>query len=154
MVWSKVGEGAPCQTNDKTSNGLHTFFLYQGYNILFYWRGAEVWGFRESIILSGGIHTYYSWIYLKRCLRRNFYTYVVGTERRTIGLHLELSLKIRSRARHTVKSRKKELDNGLQANCYYELISCVLVNFKHANYSESTPILNEPLRLTRTHHET
>jgi hypothetical protein len=36
VVWSKVGEGASCQTYDKTSNGLHTFFLYQGYNILFY----------------------------------------------------------------------------------------------------------------------
>jgi hypothetical protein len=35
MVWSKVGEGAPCQTNDKTSNGPHTFFLYQGNDILF-----------------------------------------------------------------------------------------------------------------------
>jgi hypothetical protein len=38
-------------------------------------------------------------------------------------------------------------------NCYYELISCVLVNLKRANYSEGTPISNEPLRLTRTHHE-
>ena len=37
VVWSKVGKaGAPCQTNDKTSNGLHTFFLYQGYDILFF----------------------------------------------------------------------------------------------------------------------
>ncbi len=36
VVWSKVGEGAPRQTNDKTSNGLHTFFLYQGYDILFF----------------------------------------------------------------------------------------------------------------------
>jgi hypothetical protein len=26
VVWSKVGKGAPCQTNNKTSNGLHTFF--------------------------------------------------------------------------------------------------------------------------------
>jgi hypothetical protein len=52
-----------------------------------------------------------------------------------------------------VNSWKKEQDNGLQANRYYELISCVLVNLKRANYSESTPISNEPLRLTRTHHE-
>ncbi len=74
-------------------------------------------------------------------------------ERRTFVLHSELSLKICSRARHTVNSWKKEQDNDLQANCYYELISCVLVNLKHANYSESTPISNEPLRLTRTHHE-
>jgi hypothetical protein len=36
VVWSKVDEGAPHQTYDKTSNGLHTFFLYQGYDILFY----------------------------------------------------------------------------------------------------------------------
>jgi hypothetical protein len=36
VVWSKVGEGAPRQIYDKTSNGLHTFFLYQGYDILFY----------------------------------------------------------------------------------------------------------------------
>ena len=36
MVWSKVGEGTTHQTNDKTSNGLHTFFLYQGYDILFF----------------------------------------------------------------------------------------------------------------------
>ncbi len=42
---------------------------------------------------------------------------------------------------------------SIQASCYYELISCVLVNLKRANYSESTPISNEPLRLTRTHHE-
>ena len=35
VVWSKVGEGVPCQTYDKTSNGLQTFFLYQGYDILF-----------------------------------------------------------------------------------------------------------------------
>ncbi len=96
----------------------------------------------------------YSWVYLKRCSRRYFYSYVVGTERRRIGLHLELSLKIRSRARHTVKCWKKEPDGGLQANRYYELVSCVLVNLKLANYSESTPISNEPLRLTRTHHET
>ena len=81
-------------------------------------------------------------------------SYVVGMERETIVLHSELSLKIRSRARHMVKSWKKERDDGLQANCYYELISCVLVNLKRANYSESTPISNEPLRLTRTHHET
>ncbi len=33
-------------------------------------------------------------------------------ERRTIGLHLELSLKICSRARHTVKSWKQEQDDG------------------------------------------
>ncbi len=71
-----------------------------------------------------------------------------------IVLHSELSLKICSRARHMVNSLKKEQDDGLQANCYYELIFCVLVNLKRANYSESTPILNEPLRLTRTHHET
>ncbi len=55
-------------------------------------------------------------------------------------------VKIRSRAHHTVNSWKKERDDGLQANCYYELISCVLVNLKRANYSESTPISNEPLR--------
>ncbi len=52
-----------------------------------------------------------------------------------------------------VNSWKKEQDDGLQANCYYDLISCVLVNLEHADYSESTPISNEPLRLTRTHHE-
>ncbi len=69
-------------------------------------------------------------------------------ERRTFVLHSELSLKIRFRARHTVNSWKKERDDGLQANCYYDLISCVLVNLKRANYSESTPII-----LTRTHHE-
>jgi hypothetical protein len=75
-------------------------------------------------------------------------------EHETIVLHSELSLKIRSRPRHMVNSWKKERDDGLQADYYYELISCVLVNLKRANYSESTPILNEPLRLTRTHHET
>ena len=32
----KGGEGAPRQTYDKTSNGLHTFFLYQGYTISFF----------------------------------------------------------------------------------------------------------------------
>jgi hypothetical protein len=72
-------------------------------------------------------------------------------ERRTFVLHSELSLKIRSRARHTVNSWKKERDDGLKSNCYYELISCVLVYLKRANYSESTPISKE--RLTRTHHE-
>ncbi len=41
----------------------------------------------------------------------------------TIVLHLELSLKIHSRAHHMVNSWKKERDDGLQANCYYELIS-------------------------------
>ena len=36
VVWSKVGEGVPRQTYyDKTSNGLQTFFLYQGYDIVF-----------------------------------------------------------------------------------------------------------------------
>ncbi len=31
VVWSKVGEeGAPRQTKDKTSNGLHTFFSVPG----------------------------------------------------------------------------------------------------------------------------
>jgi hypothetical protein len=44
-------------------------------------------------------------------------------ERETIVLHSELSLKIRSRARYMVNSWKEEQDNGLQANCYYELIS-------------------------------
>ncbi len=74
-------------------------------------------------------------------------------ECRTFVLHSELSLKICSHACYTVNSWKKEQDDGLQANGYYKLISCVLVNLKHANYSESTPISNEPLRLTRTHHE-
>jgi hypothetical protein len=36
VAWSKVGEGAPCQTYNKTSNGIHTFFLYEGYDIFFY----------------------------------------------------------------------------------------------------------------------
>jgi hypothetical protein len=36
VVVSKVSEGAPCQTYDKTSNGPHTVFLYQGYDIFFY----------------------------------------------------------------------------------------------------------------------
>ncbi len=58
----------------------------------------------------------YSGLYLKRRLHSNFNTYVVGMERETKDLHLELSLRIRSRARHTVKSPKKEQDNGLQAN--------------------------------------
>ncbi len=96
----------------------------------------------------------YSWLYEKGIFRTNLNSYVVCMEHETIVLHSELSLKIRSRARHMVKSWKKERDDGLQANCYYELISCVLVNLKRANYSESPPILNEPLRLTRTHHET
>ncbi len=74
-------------------------------------------------------------------------------ECRPFVLHSELYLKIRSRACHTVNTWKKERDDGLQLNCYYELIFCVLVNLKRANYSESTPISNEPLRLTRTHHE-
>jgi hypothetical protein len=30
VVWSKVDEGAPHQTYDKTSNGLHTFFFVPG----------------------------------------------------------------------------------------------------------------------------
>ncbi len=30
VVWSKVGEGAPRQTYDKTSNGPHTVFYVPG----------------------------------------------------------------------------------------------------------------------------
>ena len=30
VVWSKVGKGAPRQTYDKTSNGLHTFCFVPG----------------------------------------------------------------------------------------------------------------------------
>jgi hypothetical protein len=30
VVWTKVGEGAPRQTNDKTSNGPHTVFYVPG----------------------------------------------------------------------------------------------------------------------------
>ncbi len=58
----------------------------------------------------------YSGLYLKRRLHTNFISYVVGMERETKDLHSELSLRIRSRARHTVKSPKKEQDDGLQAN--------------------------------------
>ena len=54
----------------------------------------------------------------------------------TIGLDSELFLKIRSCARHMVKSWKKERDDDLQANCYYELISCVLVTLKSVIVSE------------------
>jgi hypothetical protein len=75
----------------------------------------------------------YSGVYLKRCSHSSVNSYVVGMEHETIVLHPELSLQIRSRARHMVNSWKKEQDDGLQANCYYELISCVLVNLKHAN---------------------
>jgi hypothetical protein len=63
-------------------------------------------------------------------------------ERETIVFHSELSLQIRSRARHTVKSRKKERDDGLQAIWYYEFISCVLVTLKHVIVSESTFLSN------------
>jgi hypothetical protein len=52
--------------------------------------------------------TAYSGIYLKKCSHTDFSPYVVGTERETKDLHLELSLRICSRARHTVKSLKKE----------------------------------------------
>jgi hypothetical protein len=110
--------------------------------------------FYKGMMYGSTLFFMYSVLHLKRCSGLNFYSYVVHMERRTFVLHLELSLKIRSRARHTVNSWKKEQDDGLQANCYYELISCVLVNLKHVNYSESTPISNEPLRLTRTHYET
>ncbi len=37
VVWSKVGEGgAPRQIDDKTSNGLHTFFFVPGLQYPFY----------------------------------------------------------------------------------------------------------------------
>jgi hypothetical protein len=36
VVWSKVGKGAPRQTNDKTSNGLHTFFFVPGLGYPFF----------------------------------------------------------------------------------------------------------------------
>jgi hypothetical protein len=58
----------------------------------------------------------YSGLYLKRRLHTNFNSYVVGTERQTKDLHSELSLQIYSRAFHTIKSVKKEQDDGLQAN--------------------------------------
>jgi hypothetical protein len=58
----------------------------------------------------------YSGLYLKRRLHTNFNSYVVGMEPETKDLHSELSLEICSRARHTVKSPKKEQDDGLQAN--------------------------------------
>ncbi len=65
---------------------------------------------------AGTIIRRYRWSYLKRRSHTNFNSYVVGTERETKDLHLELSIRIRSRARHTVKSPKKERDDGLQAN--------------------------------------
>jgi hypothetical protein len=60
--------------------------------------------------------TKYSALYLKRCLHTDFNSYVEGTERETKDLHSELSLQICSHARHTVKSPKKEQEDGLQAN--------------------------------------
>ncbi len=72
----------------------------------------------------------YSGLYLKRRSHTNFNSYVVGTERETKDLHSKLSLRIRSRARHTVKSPKKERDDGLQANWYYEIISWKPVHLK------------------------
>ena len=57
-----------------------------------------------------------SGLYLKRHLHTNFNSYVVGMERETKDLHSELSLQIHSCARHTVKSLKKEQDDGHQAN--------------------------------------
>jgi hypothetical protein len=35
VVWSKVGEGAPRQTNEQTSNNLHTIrvFMYESYDL-------------------------------------------------------------------------------------------------------------------------
>ena len=70
---------------------------------------------------------YYRWIYLKRRSHTDFNSYVLGMERETNDLHSELSLRIRSRARHTVKSRKKERDDGLQAIWYRTITSSFLV---------------------------
>ncbi len=72
--------------------------------------------------------------------KTNFNSYVVDTERETKDLHSELSLRIRSRARHTVKSPKKERDDGLQANRYYEIISWKPTYLKRAIDLERTPI--------------
>ncbi len=63
---------------------------------------------------SDYLSRHYSGVYLKRCSHSSFNSYVVGMERETIVLHSELSLKIRSRARHMVNSWKKERDDGLE----------------------------------------
>ncbi len=36
VVWSKVGEGAPCQTYEQTSNRLHTIFYVPGLRYPFF----------------------------------------------------------------------------------------------------------------------
>jgi hypothetical protein len=36
VVWSKVGEGAPCQTYEKTSNPLHAIFYVPGLRYPFF----------------------------------------------------------------------------------------------------------------------
>ncbi len=52
-------------TNDKTSNGLHTFFLYQGYHILFFGEAHCTLGLRpncalckRSLEFAGQLRTY------------------------------------------------------------------------------------------------
>jgi hypothetical protein len=56
-----------------------------------------------TIFVWGGFANKYSGIYLKRLLHTDFNSYVVGTERETKDLHLELSLQICSCARHMVQ---------------------------------------------------
>ncbi len=94
----------------------------------------------------------YSGIYLKKCSHTNFNFYVVGTELETKDLHLELSLQICSRACHTVKSPKKEQDDGLQANWYYEIISWKPVHLKNPIGFKYPNLLIRPIRCMGFYH--
>ncbi len=94
----------------------------------------------------------YSGLYLKRHSHTNFYSYVVGTERETKDLHSELSLRIRSHAHHMVKSPKKEQDDGLKANWYYEIISWKPVHLKSPIGFKYPYLLTRPIGCTGFNH--
>ena len=76
---------------------IFNYYIYWDRQIVFY--------------LHGLVYQVYSGLYLKRRSHTNFSSYVVGMERETKDLHLELSLRICSCACHMVKSQKKERDN-------------------------------------------